>query len=222
MVIVRHAVGVCKMRAGAAQLRGARVHALDKGAYRAGNVLGDDVARLVCRGKRRAVEKIAQAHRLAAVNIRGRAVMLKAGFARCRGRHHIVGRSRSGLYRLDGQQQRHYLRKACRLAARVCVDIKKYPAAAHIAEQRALCAFELRRAVILGEGAGERHAQHKAQAYGECRYAQFHHYLFPTASVYTIYYRYILLPAQAVIDVVLYVCKFAKLCYNKVSDKNII
>ena len=32
---------------------------------------------------------------------------------------------------------------------------------------------------------------------------------------------YILLPAQAAIDVVLYVCKFAKLCYNKVSDKNI-
>ena len=55
MVIVRHAVGVCKMRAGAAQLRGARVHALYKGAYRAGNVLGDDVARLVCRCKRRAV-----------------------------------------------------------------------------------------------------------------------------------------------------------------------
>ena len=160
MVIVRHAVGVCKMRAGAAKLRCARVHALYKGAYRACDVLGDNVARLVCRGKRRAVEKIAQAHRLAAVDIRGRAVVLKAGLARRRGRHHIVGRGRSGL----DQQQRHYLRKTCRLAARVCVDIKKYPAAAHIAEQRALCAFELRRAVILGEDAGERHAQHKAQA----------------------------------------------------------
>ena len=163
VIIVRHAVGVCKMRAGAAELRCARVHALYKGAYRACDVLGDNVARLVCRGKRRAVEKVAQAHRFAAVNIRGRAVMLKAGFARCRGRHHIVGRSRSGLYRLDGQQKSHYFCKTCRFAARVCVDVEKYPAAAHIAEQRALCAFELRRAVILGEGAGKRHAQHKAQ-----------------------------------------------------------
>ena len=90
--------------------------------------------------------------------------MLKAGLARRRGRHHVVGRSRSGLDRLDGQQKSHYLRKTCRFAARVCVDVEKYPAAAHIAEQRALSAFELRRAVILGEGAGERHAQHKAQA----------------------------------------------------------
>ena len=182
MLAVRHAVGVDKMRAAAAEPGRAGVHALDKCAYRARDVLGDDVARLVCRGESRAVEKILHAHRLAAVDVCGRAVVAESGLAFGRCRDHIVERHRARLDGLDGQQQSHDLREARGRAARVGIDVVKYPAACQVSDKGALSRAELRRTLILCKGAGTDGAQRDAQAQRKCRYAQFLHF---SLSLYT-------------------------------------
>ena len=73
MVLVMHAVRVCKVGAGAAQFSCPGVHPRDKGVHRAGEVLREDIGRLVGRGQQQAVEQVLQAHGLSDLDIlRGR------------------------------------------------------------------------------------------------------------------------------------------------------
>ena len=77
VILVVEAVGVGKVGAGAAQLRGLFVHQRHEGVHRAGYVLGDDVAGLVGRGHHDAVEQILEGDDLSGLESDGAAVLVE-------------------------------------------------------------------------------------------------------------------------------------------------
>ena len=111
VVVVRQAVGVGKVRAGAAELGGQGVHLLHKGLDRAAYVLGDDIAGLVCGGEQRAVEQVLERHRLPGDYAGGAAVVHHALKAALAGRDAVGEGEFAALYGLDGDENGHDLRQ---------------------------------------------------------------------------------------------------------------
>ena len=111
VVRVGQAVGVREVRAGAAELRGAGVHARDEIGDRAADVLRDHVAGVVGRGDHRAVEKAFERHRLLLHDVHAAAaddhIKIKSRLRRDR-----VGESDlAGLDILHGEKDGHHLRE---------------------------------------------------------------------------------------------------------------
>ena len=111
VVRVGQAVGVREVRAGAAELRGAGVHARDEIGDRAADVLRDHVAGVVGRGDHRAVEKAFERHRLLLHDVHAAAaddhIKLKSRLRRDRVRE----RDLAGLNILHGEKDGHHLRE---------------------------------------------------------------------------------------------------------------
>ena len=99
VIVLRQAVGVGKVRAGAAELLRARVHALHERRDAAADILRDDVARLVRRGDHGTVEKVLKRNGLADLDV---------GI----GGDGVIQMHVAALHRLDREQQRHDLRQA--------------------------------------------------------------------------------------------------------------
>ena len=104
-------MGVREVRAGAAELRGAGVHARDEIGDRAADVLRDHVAGVVGRGDHRAVEKAFERHRLLLHDVHAAAaddhIKIKSRLRRDR-----VGESDlAGLDILHGEKDGHHLRE---------------------------------------------------------------------------------------------------------------
>ena len=112
MVVVRQAVGVDKVRTGAAELLRARVHALHERRDAAADVLRDDVARLVGRGDHGAVEKVLERHGLTDLDVGIARALDHVGIAVGIGGDGVIQLHVAALDRLDREQERHDLRQA--------------------------------------------------------------------------------------------------------------
>ena len=111
VIVVRHAVRVHEVRALAAELGGAVVHALDKGVDAAGEMRADHVAGLVRRGDHRAVEILLKGHRLARLDAR-RAGFLVQTLARVGAGGHLVRELYlAAVERLEREEHGHDLRQ---------------------------------------------------------------------------------------------------------------
>ena len=100
------------MRAGAAELLRARVHALHERRDAAADILRDDVARLVRRGDHGTVEKVLKRHGLADLDVGIARALDHVGIAVGIGRDGVAERHVAALDRFDREQQRHDLRQA--------------------------------------------------------------------------------------------------------------
>ena len=112
MIVVRQAVGIDEVRAGAAELLRARVHALHERRDAAADVLRDDVARLVGRGDHGAVEKVLERHGLTDLDVGIARALDHVGIAVGIGGDGVIQLNVAALDRLDREQERHDLRQA--------------------------------------------------------------------------------------------------------------
>lgn len=112
VIVLRQAMGIGKVRAGAAKLLRARVHALHERRDTAADILRDDVARLVRRGDHGTVEKVLEGHGLADLDVGIARALDHVGIAVFIGRDGVAQLHVAALDRLDREQQRHDLRQA--------------------------------------------------------------------------------------------------------------
>ena len=112
MIVLRQAVGVGKVRASAAELLRARVHALHERRDAAADIFRDDVARLVRRGDHGTVKKVLEGHGLADLDVGIARALDHVGIAVGIGRDGVAQLHVAALDRLDREQERHDLRQA--------------------------------------------------------------------------------------------------------------
>ena len=110
VVLVVEAVGIREVRVLAADGGGALVHLRDEALNRAGDMDGDDVADLVGGAEHSAVQKVAEAHRLALLHLLRGAVGAHALERLGPRRDGVAEGGLAALYGLDGQQHGHLLR----------------------------------------------------------------------------------------------------------------
>ena len=112
VIVLRQAMGIGKVRAGAAELLRARVHALHERRDAAADILRDDVARLVGRGDHGTVEKVLKRHGLADLDVGIARALDHVGIAVVIGGDGVIQMHIAALHSLDRKQQRHDLRQA--------------------------------------------------------------------------------------------------------------
>ena len=144
VVLVGQSVGIGKVGVGTAQLRGALVHQLHKGADAAGDAVGNDVAGLIGAVDHRAVEQVLIAHDLAGANVGGAGVGIEPLETVLLCRDHFLQRDLAALDGLDRQQHGHDLGQAGRGALLVGVEGIEQSSGVHIGQDDGLCAVQRR------------------------------------------------------------------------------
>jgi len=134
VVVLMQSVRIGKMRSGAAKLGRPGVHHIHKGRNTPRNVLGHDIAGLVCRDDHHAVENIFQRHFLAgnkAGRAAGRVQTGQGGFAYCNNVGEIAVFKR--------KQTGHDFRKTCGIDFFIRVLFVERAAGIEIDEQCRFC-----------------------------------------------------------------------------------
>ena len=191
MPVVGKPVRVEKMRVRAAQLRRALVHAVNESGNAAGDIGGEDVARLVCRVDDRAVDKIAVGHHLAGLDVGVAGVLRHAVPCVRPGGDDVVHAALPALHRLYGEKPGHYLRQARGRALLVGVLLIEHLVGVHVRQIHRLRA-ELR--VVNGVSRRRERAQRKAYYKNQRENFNFFHFALPffLGVWYIIYTGYIM------------------------------